>query len=611
MIEKILAQASTCDFDFRRHAHPQDPLAHLFEEWVPYYRLKAAIAHAIQPRTILEIGVRYGYSAHAFLHGSPNAEYLGIDNDSGTYGGSSGALDWARESLSSHRTTLQQGNTQCMDAFPGNTYDLIHVDGQQDGVSTYRDLELALAQGRWILVDGYFWTEPNFRESNEFLLRHKDVVEYALVIPGYAGELMIKTRPNYLKSQTLLRKGPSTSISSEALVACYDQNYYLNDCGGHESYRRNGPERIEDPRLLSILALLSLKEGGRLLDLGCGRGEITFQAARHGYRATGLDYSEESIAIAEKKLEASPELHDRLEFLKGNAANLEFEDKCDAVIASDLIEHLPSAEVEACYEQVSRILAKDGIFIVHTFPNAWYYRYDYPRRRRQAATLGAFLPAEPRSRFERLMHVNEQNPRILLKQLKQRFPHVLLWFGAPDDPAGSLKGSTSPNRIAAYRDLFAIASNTTIDQDAVCRILICHRFTPDAIHGNLQLRILNAPVHADQGQVFSFRIEIHNSTNASISSLHPHPINVSYHWREPSTREYVLYNGRRTQLQLPIGSGQTAELDALCAAPDQTGEFELVCTLVQEHHAWFDQPDFGVEATVRIRVDQNPTAYHE
>src|ERR1039458_4621811 len=49
-------------------------------------------------------------------------------------------------------------DSQKMSSFPGGSYDLIHIDGQQDGKGTLHDLDLALGQGRYILVDGYFWT---------------------------------------------------------------------------------------------------------------------------------------------------------------------------------------------------------------------------------------------------------------------------------------------------------------------------------------------------------------------------------------------------------------------------------------------------------------------
>ena len=35
MIDQILAAQSEATFDFREDAHPADPLAHHFEEWVP------------------------------------------------------------------------------------------------------------------------------------------------------------------------------------------------------------------------------------------------------------------------------------------------------------------------------------------------------------------------------------------------------------------------------------------------------------------------------------------------------------------------------------------------------------------------------------------------
>ena len=77
MIESIFSELLTTDFDFRRFAAANDPLSHLFEDWLPYYRLKFAIAKVLQPQTILEIGVRYGYSAITFLEACPTAKYLG------------------------------------------------------------------------------------------------------------------------------------------------------------------------------------------------------------------------------------------------------------------------------------------------------------------------------------------------------------------------------------------------------------------------------------------------------------------------------------------------------------------------------------------------------
>ena len=51
-----------------------------------------------------------------------------------------------------------------------------------------------MGQARFILVDGYFWTRDNFLSASEFLYRYKDLIEYYGVIPGYGGEILIKTK---------------------------------------------------------------------------------------------------------------------------------------------------------------------------------------------------------------------------------------------------------------------------------------------------------------------------------------------------------------------------------------------------------------------------------
>ena len=99
---------------------------------MPYYRLKFAIAKTLQPKSILEVGVRFGYSARAFLEASPAANLLGIDLDCNLYGGQKGALEWARQITAAYDAEFVTADTQQMKRLPGSIYDLIHVDGQQD-----------------------------------------------------------------------------------------------------------------------------------------------------------------------------------------------------------------------------------------------------------------------------------------------------------------------------------------------------------------------------------------------------------------------------------------------------------------------------------------------
>ena len=54
------------------------------------------------------------------------------------------------------------------------------------------------------------------------------------------------------------------------------------------------------------MSMVALKDGGNILDLGCGRGEIAYQGAKHGFKAVGLDYSAEAIALAKDNLSKAP-----------------------------------------------------------------------------------------------------------------------------------------------------------------------------------------------------------------------------------------------------------------------------------------------------------------
>jgi hypothetical protein len=234
MIDLILNFHSMSSYDFRDKANPGDPLRHLFDEWVDYYKVKWSIAKAINPKRILEIGVRYGYSGRAFLDACPDAEFVGLDADIDAFGGTQGALSWAEENLKSSgfSVDLRSIDTQSLKKFPGGYYDLIHIDGQQDGNGTYRDLDLAVAQGRYILIDGYQWSRENFLSVNEWLWLNKAAVHSVLIIPGYAGELLIRTN---LDVADMSKVG---SVSSDSLSTAYTKNYYLNDCGGFAEWRQ-------------------------------------------------------------------------------------------------------------------------------------------------------------------------------------------------------------------------------------------------------------------------------------------------------------------------------------------------------------------------------------
>lgn len=600
MINQILALQ--IDFDFRVFAAPRDPLKHLFKDWVAYYQLKFAIAKVLQPRSILEIGVRFGYSARTFLEAAPNASFVGIDLDSEQFGGCRGAVEWAKKITASFDTEFVIADTQKMSRLPGGIYDLIHVDGQQDGFGTFHDLRRAVAQARWVLMDGYLWTADNLLNATDFVAKYRNVIQCAYVIPGYAGELLLRISDPWLEKNAKVSAGQRTSTD---LVQFYDSNYYLTDCGGFEEFRKSSAACVSDHRLLAMLALSRLAPAGRVMDLGCGRGEITYQLARAGGSVTAIDYSSDSIAISRSCF--GPEdtaALGRVKFICGDASSIEIPDKFSAIIAGDLIEHLAAHELERVFRRVADHLEATGIFIIHTFPNLWWYEHGYRRRRVEAARLGAFLPAEPRSRYELLMHINEQTPAGLRRQLKSFFRHVCVWVADPDLPGEHLLKPAKLSDWIGERDIYALASHSELDL-ARAKALLSMQPLPRQCATQTTLNISFCPCEAPVDTPFTVVVSVTNGTDYIFSSFGPNPVHVSYHWFDQSSEKVVVFDGLRTKIPVPIQPGETRELVAAVQSPAAPGLHRLVITFVQEGEFWFDEksPSSLASALVVVRGD--------
>jgi trans-aconitate methyltransferase len=77
----------------------------------------------------------------------------------------------------------------------------------------------------------------------------------------------------------------------------------------------------------SLLELLDPRPGERILDVGCGTGQLTSEIARSGARVTGLDSSPEMLAEARRNY---PNLH----FVQADAAGFSFDEPFDAVFSN-------------------------------------------------------------------------------------------------------------------------------------------------------------------------------------------------------------------------------------------------------------------------------------
>lgn len=99
------------------------------------------------------------------------------------------------------------------------------------------------------------------------------------------------------------------------------------------------------------------REGGRMLDVGCGGGIATTPLAEMGFQMVGLDYSPRSIERAKKV--AFERGLSNIEYVVGSAYELPFENETmDGIVCSDVMEHL--TDLPKWASEVWRVLKPGG-----------------------------------------------------------------------------------------------------------------------------------------------------------------------------------------------------------------------------------------------------------
>jgi ubiquinone/menaquinone biosynthesis C-methylase UbiE len=172
------------------------------------------------------------------------------------------------------------------------------------------------------------------------------------------------------------------------------------------------------PRLARALELAECRPGLHVVDVGCGRGETAVHLLRRGADVTAIDYSPGALALTRQTVDSVLQPGERkgLGLLAADAGRLPVRDgSADRVLLLDIVEHLHAWQLRRAFRETRRILAPDGYVVVHTLPNRWALEWAYPLLR--LASLS--LPAQPRSPYERAVHVNEQDPLSLSRALRQ------------------------------------------------------------------------------------------------------------------------------------------------------------------------------------------------
>ncbi len=205
----------------------------------------------------------------------------------------------------------------------------------------------------------------------------------------------------------------------------YNEAYFLNSCEGYEEFIASEGAHLSR-RLGQSFEMAEVEPGMRVLDVGCGRGEILRHCADVGVKAYGIDYAPVAVQMAREAGTVYQADAKRLPF-----PALFF----DRVLMFDLVEHLHPWELDQALAEARRVLRPGGRLIVHTAPNEWYDHWAYPvvRLVRRRMGQGRRYPKDPRAVIPANLdvHVNEQSVLSLWRVLRRAGFRAQVWLDTP------------------------------------------------------------------------------------------------------------------------------------------------------------------------------------
>lgn len=200
----------------------------------------------------------------------------------------------------------------------------------------------------------------------------------------------------------------------------YSREYFLEDCEGWNQWAEQ-KDNFLSPRLSYALSLVKIRSDMKVLDFGCGRGEITVASAEKGAQVYAVDYAKAAIELCQKSVSRLPSAtRRRVKIIQADTKQLEIKPgTIDLIFFLDVFEHLTDDELQKSLSKFLEFLKPGGRLVIHTSPSQHFMNIGYPLYTRWANIFAnplwklAFKESKlttpnPRSNYEKRVHINEQ-----------------------------------------------------------------------------------------------------------------------------------------------------------------------------------------------------------
>ncbi len=159
------------------------------------------------------------------------------------------------------------------------------------------------------------------------------------------------------------------------------------------AYFEHPGQSLDDAQLAKkrhLAAKLALREGQRILDIGSGWGGLAlYLAEAASAEVTGITLSQEQLARATERA-AEKGLASTVRFRLQDYRDLG--ERYDRIVSVGMFEHVGVGHYDAFFRQCARLLADEGVMLLHSIgrsegpnvTNPWIARYIFP---------GGYIPA--------------------------------------------------------------------------------------------------------------------------------------------------------------------------------------------------------------------------